>query len=595
MITPMKKYSFLIYHKEYQQFLEKLQELGVLHVIEKQQEVNEQTRAKLDKMNELSNTLSFLQSREQEEQPVSDAISAFDVVEEIRKLNEEINTLEQADLILEKDIQKAAPWGDISADTLAKYQQMGLTLRFFSCSEKNFDPQWQENYYLQPINTKGGQMYFVILQQNNEEITIEAEEVHLPAQSLNALKIELDSHADRLAEIQQRFDELAQKYQPKLQKAREQLRQQTAFEFAMEQTEKQADDKIMLLEGWVPEPRIEDLETFVNKQNVLFLVEEPKDEDKVPILLKNGKFSRLFEPVGDLFDLPNYRELDMTPFFAPFFMLFFGFCVGDTGYGLFILLITLFMRNRVKPQLKPIMGLASWLGFATIIMGAISGTFFGVNLAESDLVPFRELFLEPLQLFYLSIALGIVQIIFGMFLKAANQMRQYGFKYGVSTMGWILLILSSAAFVGGEAAGLFVLAGALAIAQKGFLILSMGMILLFSNPDKNIFANIGIGIYDVYNMVTGVFGDMLSYIRLFALGISSAILGLVFNQIASQFLGMGIVGWILFIVVLLIGHSLNIFLAGLGAFVHPLRLTFVEFYKNAGFAGGGKQYKPFSK
>lgn len=103
------------------------------------------------------------------------------------------------------------------------------------------------------------------------------------------------------------------------------------------------------------------------------------------------------------------------------------------------------------------------------------------------------------------------------------------------------------------------------------------------------------GLYDVYNMITGVFGDLLSYIRLFALGISSAILGLVFNQIAAQFLGGSFFSYIPFIIILIIGHGLNIFLASLGAFVHPLRLTFVEFYKNAGFVGGGKQYKPFSK
>lgn len=595
MITPMHKYSFLIFHQEYERFLEKLQELGVLHVIEKKDEVNENTKSKLNQISELNKTLTFLQHREQEEKPVSNEMSALEVMTKIKELQEEINTLEQENLALDKDIQKAAPWGNIPSDMLRKYEQMGLTIRFFACNEKRFDPEWKETYYLEPINVAGGQTYFVILQREHDDITIDAEEIHLPDLSLNELQSKRQENEQRLEAIQGTFDEFAVKYQQEIRDTMEQMRQQTAFEYALDQTEKEAGDKIMLLEGWVPETKITDLEAFLNQEDVLFLSEKAKHDQNAPILLKNGKFSRLFEPIGDLFSLPSYGELDMTPFFAPFFMLFFGFCVGDTGYGLFILLVTLFMRNRVKPSLKPIMSLASWLGAATVLMGIVSGTFFGVNLAESDFVPFKDFFLEPLQLFYLSIILGVVQIVFGMFLKAANQVKQYGFKYGVSTMGWILLILSMGFFMGGEAAGWFALTGVMAIAQKGFLILSLAMILLFSNPDKNIFANIGLGIYDVYNMVTGVFGDMLSYIRLFALGISSAILGLVFNQIASQFLGMGIVGWLLFVVVLLIGHSLNIFLAGLGAFVHPLRLTFVEFYKNAGFAGGGKQYKPFSK
>jgi V/A-type H+-transporting ATPase subunit I len=591
----MYKYSFLIFHQEYEHFLDKLQELGVLHVIEKNEEVNENTREKLHQISELNKTLTFLQRREQEEKPVSDEMTAFEVMTKKKELQEEINTLEQENLALDKDIQRATPWGNIPADMLKKYEQMGLTIRFFTCNEKRFEPEWKEAYYLEPINIYGGQIYFVILQREEEAIDIDAEEIRLPETPLKELQKKRQENEERLEAIQATFDEFAVKYQQAIRDTMEEMRQQTAFEYTLEQTEKQADEKIMVLEGWVPETKVKDLEAFLNQEEVLFLSEKAKQNANAPILLKNGKFSRLFEPVGDLFSLPSYGELDMTPFFAPFFMLFFGFCVGDTGYGLFILLVTLFLRNRVKPSLKPIMGLAAWLGGATILMGAVSGTFFGINLAESDFVPFKEIFLEPLQLFYLAIILGIIQIIFGMFLKAISQVKQYGFKYGVSTMGWILLILSSAFFLGGETLGWFTLSGALAIAQNGFLVISLGMILLFSNPDKNIFANIGIGIYDVYNMVTGVFGDMLSYIRLFALGISSAILGLVFNQIASQFLGMGILGWLLFVVVLLIGHSLNIFLAGLGAFVHPLRLTFVEFYKNAGFTGGGKQYKPFSK
>ena len=94
-------------------------------------------------------------------------------------------------------------------------------------------------------------------------------------------------------------------------------------------------------------------------------------------------------------------------------------------------------------------------------------------------------------------------------------------------------------------------------------------------------------------MVTGVFGDLLSYIRLFALGISSAILGFVFNDISLQLLNIPYVGWLFFLILLLFGHSINLFLATLGGFIHPMRLTFVEFYKNAGFEGGGKEYKPF--
>jgi len=118
----------------------------------------------------------------------------------------------------------------------------------------------------------------------------------------------------------------------------------------------------------------------------------------------------------------------------------------------------------------------------------------------------------------------------------------------------------------------------------------------FNNPKGNIFMNIGAGLWDSYNMITGFAGDLLSYIRLFALGLSSAILGLVFNQLAMNLSpDVPVVGQLVFVIILLFGHGLNIFMATLGALVHPMRLTFVEFYKNAGFIGGGKEYKPFRK
>ena len=120
------------------------------------------------------------------------------------------------------------------------------------------------------------------------------------------------------------------------------------------------------------------------------------------------------------------------------------------------------------------------------------------------------------------------------------------------------------------------------------------MILLFNDPKANLIIRILKGMWQLYD-ITGLFGDVLSYIRLFALGVSGGILGLVINSIAGEFLGIPYIGWLIWIVFLIIGHTGNILLSGLGSFVHPMRLTFVEFYKNSGWTGGGKEYKPFKK
>jgi len=593
MITPMIKYSFLIYHKDYIPFLEHLQEFGVLHIIEKKKEIDDSIKSSLHQISEINKTLKFLEKREQEEQEVKGKQEEVPVVENVKELNIELSEIEQDQSTLNKDIQKAKPWGDFTLDMTDKMAELNITLRFFECNEKNFNEQWNEDYYLQIVNRQHGKIYFVVFQQSNEEINIEAEEIKLPEEPLSQLLKKREENKKRVEEIQATFDEYAAKYQSQLREKRHKLQSETDFELAINHTEKQAGEKVMLLEGWVPEDKKDDLEKFLDNQDVYYISSKPSEEDKVPIKLKNNKFSRLFEPISDLFEMPEYKELDLTPFFAPFFMMFFGFCVGDTGYGLLILIGTLIFRQRVKESLKPVLTLAAILGGATVIMGMISGTFFGVELINVQAYPLKDIILEPLQLFWFSIAIGGLQIFYGMFIKAANEIRKGGFKYGLSTIGWILLVLTFGTFIGLEQIGLDT--EGYGIIKNIGLAISVALILLFANPEKNMIVSVFSGLYDVYNMITGVFGDLLSYIRLFALGISSAILGLVFNQIAAQFLGGSFFSYIPFILILIIGHGLNIFMASLGAFVHPLRLTFVEFYKNAGFMGGGKKYKPFSK
>ena len=591
MITPMMKYSFLIYHKEYIAFLEKLQELGVLHIIEKKKEIDENIKLSLQQISEINKTLKFLEKRNQEEVPEKSEMDGWALVERIKMLSDEISAIEQEQLSLTKEIQKAKPWGDFDPDLQEKFAKQHIQLRYFVCSEKKFDPEWREKYPIEIVNTIDGYSYILALQHGANPIEIDADEVKLSEHRLSELMAKDKRNKVRVEEIENIFDECAVKYQDVLRRTRRELQERTDFDLAINHTQKEADEKVMLLEGWIPEEKKDKLETKLNEQNVYYLSAKPETDDNVPIKLKNNKFSRLFEPIGELFSLPDYAELDLTPFFAPFFMLFFGFCVGDTGYGLLILIATIVLRFKVDEKLKPILTLASFLGAATVIMGMISGTFFGVNLLDIDIYPLKDIILEPLKLFWLSLIIGGVQIFFGMIIKAANQIKQRGLKYGLSTIGWILMIISAGVIITLQQLNVelskpvtYILFG-----------ISGTLILIFSNPDINVFESVGAGLYDVYNMVTGVFGDLLSYIRLFAIGISSAILGLVFNQIASQFLGGSIFSYIPFIIILLIGHGLNIFLAALGAFVHPMRLTFVEFYKNAGFNGGGKQYKPFSK
>jgi V/A-type H+-transporting ATPase subunit I len=278
-------------------------------------------------------------------------------------------------------------------------------------------------------------------------------------------------------------------------------------------------------------------------------------------------------------------------------MLFFGFCMGDAGYGLLMILVGTFAKKRLS-GMKDILTLVQWLGLATVIMGSLSGTFFGIPLADADipwLANVKKYMLDTNKLFSLALVLGAIQILFGMFMRIFNIKKAQGFMYALSTIGWLLLIIGTGAVFGLKKAG-WIADPAAKIIQYAVWGVAGVLILILNNPKRNVFMNIGAGLWDVYGMVTGVFGDLLSYIRLFALCISGGILGFVFNELARSLRPDNpVIGILVMVIILVIGHSMNIFMCALGSFVHPMRLTFVEFYKNAGFTGGGKPYQPFEK
>ena len=598
MITPMTRYSFLIYHKEYNDFLQKLQDIGVLHIAEKADEYDEETRQALEDIKKLNETIRFLEKKGQEENPADDGTQPFDIVRDIKEKQDEIANIEQELVGLRKDINKAHPWGDFTDEMKQKLKELNLTPRFFVINEKYFDSDWENQYYLERVNNISGNLYFVILQEGEQEINTEAEEVRLPDQSLSELDRRYDEKEKRIQEINRIFDEYAEKYLELLRNEKKRLQEKTDFNQALNHTESQAEDKVMLLEGWVPEDKEEELNAFLEKENVLYVSSDVKSEDpyQVPIQLKNGKFARVFEPLQKMIDLPNYYELDLTPFFAPFFALFFGFCLGDVGYGIVILAaVTIYKHTKAKPGMKIYLTMAQYLGAATVLMGLIGGTVFGISLTNIDWASqVRNMILDRNQLFYASLGLGILQILFGLILKAYRLWKFRGFPYSLSTWGWVLALLSLVFYMGGDQLGWFTQSAAKPY-FNGALIFSGVLIFLFSDPKVNIFARLGKGVWDAYNTVTGVFGDVLSYIRLFAIGISTAILGFVINEIALTFGQISYVGPVVFILILVIGHIGNLLISSLSAFVHPMRLTFVEFYNNAGFTGGGKKYKPFTK
>jgi V/A-type H+-transporting ATPase subunit I len=593
----MIKYGFLVYHRDFDSFLNKLQELGVVDIIKQTHTPTEKERNMLSLVNRYTSFINDLRSRMNTENQIVDA-NTEDVLKEYENLVVELEHLEVSIRKAQKDLTDVRPWGDFNPETIKKIAEKGISIRFLIASEKVFSNEWAEENTVEVINRIGGLVYFVCLQKGEEiEIPFDFQEIKLPSFSLLQKESEIENFQQRIAFIENRYNEIAQ-YVPAVEKAKVDLMSSLEFISVQSSASKEAEETLMVLQGWIPIPKNNELVNFLDKEGITYISEKAQIYEDAPILLKNNKFSKLFEPIGNLFTSPIYRELDLTPFFAPFFMMFFGFCLGDAGYGLVLILLATTLKIKGKKQMRPLMSLVQWLGLSTVIFGVLTGTLFGVNLVEAEisiLEKFKGYFLDNDKLFMLALGVGGLQILFGMFVKAANQVKMWGWMHAITTLSWILLLLGSAVFYGlSQIENLNIeLLGTAHLIIIG--IATIG-ILFFNSPGKNPFINFGLGLWNVYNMVTGLFGDVLSYIRLFALGLSSAILGSVFNSLAFGLSpDIPVFGAIITIIILLIGHSINLFMSALGSLVHPMRLTFVEFYKNAGFTGGGKNYQPFKK
>ena len=396
----------------------------------------------------------------------------------------------------------------------------------------------------------------------------------------------------------------------------------------------QTREAIFTIQGWFPARREDEIRAYLDRHGVSYSVEEPQAGEHVPVLLKNRRPGRLFEPVTRIFSLPDYFELDPTPFFAPFFALFFGLCLGDLGYGAILTLLAgvIGWRASARGALRSVAYLGVILGVSTMINGVLLNTVFGqplFNLPGADGFLFSgggewALFASQtirgetvFPAMTLALLLGYVQIFLGGVLRGINAWRQDGWLYALQPAATLLMLLGGSfiavhrdpldlGFNADFAIGILPVGAAVARVSEsaGWALLALGLCVffLFNNPGLKIFLRPLLGIWEFYQFLTGLLGDILSYIRLFALGLASGLLGGAFNQIAFMILPRGPDGDMVYatplilltILILILGHSLNLALSALGAFVHPLRLTFVEFYKNLHFRGGGKLFRPFA-
>ena len=365
-------------------------------------------------------------------------------------------------------------------------------------------------------------------------------------------------------------------------------------------------ESTILIEGWVAEDDFGGLDEWLTKRFEMVHITkvEPFEGENAPVKLKNSTAMKPFELITELFGMPGKKAVDPTPFLAPFFILFFGICMTDAGYGLITLGFIVFALKKFNIQMRDNKLMWVLLGgsISTIVMGALTGGWWGDiidKLADhfaANWAVFKHIesmkdsmmVLDPLKqsmmFFRITIALGIVQVIFGLTIKTVKSFRDGDAGAAVfESIPWIFIIL-----------GLVTMGAFAPMKMAGTVLALLGafLVLVGSNrTTRNPFARLASGLYSLYG-ITGYLSDVLSYSRLLALGLTTGVIGMAVNLIGFIVIEIPVLGWILFVVIFIFGHIANLLISSLGAFVHTIRLQYVEFFPKF-YESGGKPFKAF--
>ena len=587
MITQMKKYTFLVFHRDYEAFLEQLRNLGVVHITEKAAGMadDEQLQTLLQKAGALKKTI---------------AQGAPD------QLLQEKSNIEQRIAATRKEVERMAVWGNFSSKRIAELRQAGYDLRYYTCSKTKFSEERGI-----ALTTVGSTTYFVQVVKAGEtpaELPDFCQQQTLNEKSSADLETDVEGLNGLLVAQNARIELWAKENIPALKQELQDTLQQIDWKRVTLNTDTLAEGSLKLLEGFCPIDKEQELNQLLEQQHIYYQEEDPNETDNTPIKLRNNWFTKMFECLTGMYGWPSYGEFDPTPVLGPFFLLFFAICMGDCGYGFLLILIgILISKGKLKIQMFEGLGpIITTLGVGTAVIGFFLGTFFGIDLYAASWVPeaLKSVMIKgsvsvagssyDIQM-VMALCIGVFHICLAMIIKAICYTKRFGFKENISTWGWLLLIVGGLIVVLLGMTHLFpeevtkwTLIVVAAISALG--------IYIFNKPGRNPLINIGAGLWDTYNMATGILGDVLSYIRLYALGLAGGMLGGAFNNLAEMVLGANPTWqWVPFVIILLIGHALNLAMSALGAFVHPLRLSFVEYFKNSGYEGKGTLYKPFAK
>ena len=633
-IVKMKKFKLFALEKDRKSLLKELQKFSYVHFVKtkeedeslKEIELNQDMTIIKEKSQKVKWMLNYFSKlfpketkKEIDESSIKETLfvlleqqaSKYDFsndYENLANISREIDSNKEEIANLETYRKELSKWLNIK-ESLGNLKAF-KTAKFFlgTVAKKNFEPLKDklrnfEHTYIEEISDESSQINIMLLTSNTEEKELKNE---LKTYSFTETNFDFDtSFTDEYEKTKNREEELKKaneklkekvekllKLIPKLLIQKEYLDNALMRETVVSNFK--ATDTVNVIEGYIPLDMEEEFKKIVNKNsnksNYLEITEVDKDDEEVPILLKNSGITGLFASITQMYALPRYNEIDPTAILSIFYWIFFGMMVADFAYGLILFILSglALMIGKFDENKKKFLKFFFALSFSTMIWGLLYGSAFG------DLIKLPTQVLDSskdfMSIFILSIIFGAIHLVIALGIKAYILIKNGHFMdviydvflWYLTLTSLIILLLAGRFGLSEFTKNIFI-----ACAVIGML----GIVVFGARDAKTLVGRIGGGLYSLYG-ITSYIGDFVSYLRLMALGLAGGFIASAINIIVKMLVSKGILGIILGVVVFTLGQSFNIFLSFLSSYVHTSRLTYVEFFSKF-YEGGGKAFKKF--
>lgn len=592
MIVKMKKLTILVSNRERDSFVSALRTAGVVHV----RQVGEPA----------AHEVTFVEERIQNIDKAVDALLPYsrgkadtDAACPLRELMHLTQNVidwakEKKEIVfgrieIEDKVRWFDPWGEFDPEDLERLNDKGVNIKLYRISKKDLRGI-KNNIQFQIMKEEKGYVYIAVRgQEGSQEIPFE--EIQPPEGSPGVLRDKIQKLDNRETEI-----DVLLKQTVSVLGCMKECRDELAKEqkFLNVRHGMQEEGTFSCLEGFCPEKSVKKITGMAEKHGLGYVIQDPDDPDETPTLITNPFWIRVVDPVFKFMNIiPGYSEFDISFVFMIFFSVFFAMLIGDAGYGLLFLVVTLLARIKMRKAPPEPFFLMYLLSGVTVVWGAVTGTWFGAETI-AKLPGLDHLVIKNIDSFasgnqdfiiYICFIIGACHLTIAHLMRAGRMINSLR---ALAELGWIAIIW-----------GMFFAAGKFVLAkdfpQMAGIAIAVGalMVLVFSNPGKNWIKGMGMTLANLPLSIISSFSDVVSYLRLFAVGYATVVLASTFNNMA---LGDGVRGFTAGLVAALIlffGHALNIILGMMAVIVHGIRLNMLEFSGHLGMQWTGKQYKPF--